>query len=211
MHHTLTESFFPNRCPYCRQILEKNRLHCPDCAVQFPRKPYLRELPYSGICIAPFTYSDTPAKAINGLKFTNTVFNAASLGQRLAWSVGLLYGTDQIDLVTCVPLSEARQAERGYNQSELLAQKAAAVLCKPYAETTVKIRNNKIQHHLSPQERAENIKNVYEIMDSSVVKDKNVLLIDDICTTGATITECARIIKRSGAKSVYCAAAALVY
>ena len=73
------------------------------------------------------------------------------------------------------------------------------------AETLDKIRYNKKQHTLKASERRENVKGVFKCRDPELVKDKNVLIIDDIITTGATLGECAKILKKAGCASVSCA------
>ncbi len=71
-----------------------------------------------------------------------------------------------------------------------------------YAETLKKVKRNKTQHELSQQERIENVKNVYAIIDSAAVTGKTIVICDDILTTGNTMAECADMILKSGAKTV---------
>lgn len=107
------------------------------------------------------------------------------------------------DIIVPVPISKLRKRERGYNQSELIAKKIAAMeLIAFEPNILVKIKNNKSQSILNKKQRVENVKNVYEIKNLQKIKEKNILIFDDIYTTGATTNECARILKKEGCKKV---------
>ncbi len=106
-----------------------------------------------------------------------------------------------------MPISSERKKSRGYNQSELVARGVSSFLGIPYSDCLVKIKDNPEQHFLSNSGRKSNVKGVYRLSGTDI-KDKKVLLIDDIVTTGSTISECAKVL-RSGGAEVYCAAVAL--
>lgn len=109
----------------------------------------------------------------------------------------------EFDLVTMIPLSRKRLRERGYNQTELLAKPLAEKLGIEFNGSCVfKKRNNKVQSYAkSAAERRLNVKDAY-IADFSKIKGKNILLIDDVYTTGSTMQECARELKSKGAENV---------
>ena len=115
-----------------------------------------------------------------------------------------LYGfLKKYDIIVPVPISKLRKRERGYNQSELIAKKIAAMESITFEPNIlVKIKNNKSQSNLNKKQRLENVKNVYEIKNLQKIKEKNILIFDDIYTTGATTNECARILKKKGCKKV---------
>lgn len=107
------------------------------------------------------------------------------------------------DIIVAVPISKERLRERGYNQSEVIAKKVSELIGIKYQKNILlKIANNLRQSELSLYERKENVKNVYSIKNIENVKDKKVILIDDIFTTGATLNECAKVLKQSGALEV---------
>lgn len=109
-------------------------------------------------------------------------------------------------MISWVPLSKLRQHKRGYNQAKLLAEGIAKSVDLPLAPCLVKTRNNPAQSKTkSAAERSRNVVGVYRLKDKVDVKGKNILLIDDVVTTGSTLSECARILRKAGANKVYCA------
>lgn len=104
------------------------------------------------------------------------------------------------DLLAPVPLHPKRIKQRGFNQSLLLAQAfpGAAVV----REALVRTRHTAPQVGLNPKERQENVKRAFAVTDPALVKGKSVLLIDDLYTTGSTVKECARVLRRAGASRV---------
>lgn len=107
------------------------------------------------------------------------------------------------DIIIPVPISKKRKKERGYNQSLLIAKEIAKnENIKLKDNVIVKAKNNTTQSKLNKEERTENVKNVYKITKNKEIIDKNILLIDDIFTTGATLNECSKMLKQAGAKKV---------
>ena len=110
------------------------------------------------------------------------------------------------DLITWVPLSDKRKKERGYDQAFLLSSAAALELDDVAVETLRKGRNTQAQSGLDDDAaRRANVLGAYTIVDPELVEGKRVLLIDDVITTGSTISECARVLRSAGAADVVCA------
>lgn len=132
------------------------------------------------------------------------------LGQILAEGVAGNQFAVETDVVIPVPLSALRQQDRGFNQSEQLASAVATHLGKPLAVDGLRrTRNTQPQARLgSPEQRAANVAGAFEVDNLAVVAGKRVLLIDDVITTGATVSECARALREAGASSVVVAALA---
>ena len=100
------------------------------------------------------------------------------------------------DIIIPVPISKKRFKERGYNQSALFAKDISKKTELIYIENSLqKIKDNISQSKLNKQERKENAKNVYQLKNKDKLINKNILLIDDIYTTGSTVNECCRILK----------------
>lgn len=115
-----------------------------------------------------------------------------------------------LDLVACVPVTRKVQKRRGYNQSELLMRHIAKELDLPCHTAFFKTKDSDFQKNITAAKRRQNIKGVFKLNEKGAVKDKNVLIIDDVITTGSTLGECARVFKNAGAKNVYgCAFAAV--
>jgi ComF family protein len=148
-----------------------------------------------GIFIGPLR------EAIHRLKYKHDL----GLGEALAKHLVNLFLTTgwNIDLISPVPLSRPRQSERGYNQATLLAFPLSLAVGISFNSRTVsRIRNTRSQVGLKAKERAENVRDAF-LADSGLVKGKRILMVDDVTTTGATISACAKALKNAGARSVY--------
>jgi ComF family protein len=109
-----------------------------------------------------------------------------------------------LDAVTFVPLFPRKQRERTYNQSHLLAAELAPRLrCPLLTRCLRRVRYTATQTHLSMDERAANVRGAFAVSDPDWVAGRNLLLVDDVMTTGATVSECARVLKEAGAGRVY--------
>ena len=113
----------------------------------------------------------------------------------------------QFDLIVPVPLHPARQRERGFNQATLLAESLSAEISIRSMPVLERIRYTTTQTALDRAERTENLHNAFRLRKNADVRGLRVLLIDDVLTTGSTLSECARVLKRAGALSVHAATA----
>lgn len=107
------------------------------------------------------------------------------------------------DVIVPVPLHWRRHAWRGFNQAGILARPVADALDIPVAPSLKRIRNNRPQSRLSTKQRMENVKGIFALDPRFPVDGKKVILLDDVMTTGSTVNECARVLKKGGAKKVY--------
>jgi ComF family protein len=113
-----------------------------------------------------------------------------------------------IDLICAVPLYKKRLKKRKYNQALLLAKSIAKKYqIKLIPDLLIRIKGGKYQIGLNKTARINNVKNAFKINDKylSKIKNKNILIIDDVVTTGATIDNCSKILKKSGCKNVFAA------
>ena len=202
------ELLFPRKCILCGSVLTGNELDlCHDCRTGAP--VFDEERRVSGIeavCILWY-YEGAVRESLLWFKFHNRPGYAEGYGRMLAMRIaGELHG---IDLITWVPVSGKRRRERGYDQSELLARAVSKELGIPARATLKKVRHNPAQSGITDlEQRKANVQDAYQVLDSAAVKDKRVLLIDDILTTGATAAECARMLREAGAAEVSLAAVA---
>ncbi|HKW89357.1 MAG TPA: ComF family protein [Candidatus Acidoferrales bacterium] len=149
------------------------------------------------------SYSDKMARAISLLKYEKVLslgnWFAAKLKERIQTEPEIFHS----DVVVPVPLHAARRRERGYNQAELIARPLAKKLKLPLrAYLLVRTKPRPPRLLLSRRERWESVRGAYAMRRGANVDNLRVLLIDDVCTTGATLDSCARALKRAGAKSV---------
>jgi competence protein ComFC len=116
--------------------------------------------------------------------------------------------TSNFDLIVPVPLHPAKRRERGFNQAELLARALSRRTRLPIVLALERVRYTTTQTALDRTERMENLRNAFRLRPGRNVRGSRVLLVDDVLTTGSTLSECARVLKKSGASSVYAATAA---
>ena len=209
----LWESFldllFPPKCPFCQKILDDPRAPvCPECQGKLPwllGEDALRAVEGTAGCLSPLAYRDQVRDSIRRYKFKGRQGYHKAYGRLVAQCVhDHLDG--RWDLITWVPLSDQRRRERGYDQAFLLASAAALELGEVAVETLRKGRNTEAQSGLDGDAaRRANVLGAYTAVDAELVEGKRVLLIDDVITTGATISECARILRTVGAREVVCA------
>lgn len=151
---------------------------------------------------APYLYDEPVSTMITKLKYGGTLSLVPILASLLTeyWK-GLGW---EMDLIVPVPLSAKRFAERGFNQSELIARqfsKRVHIPCEPGA--LMKQRDTKQQVGLTAEERKENLSGAFAA-EKVFIKDKRILLLDDVMTTGSTFAECSAVLLDAGAKSVNC-------
>ena len=223
---TLLRFFFPDHCICCGKTVDIHQLYCTACEKDLPRiGPPLclscgmnkkdctcaKHKNYFSQCIAPFYYENGIQDGIRRLKFQEKTYAAEGFGIEMAALVQQIYGKNAFDLIACVPLTNKRKKERGYNQSELLALETAKQLHIPFKPLLLtKLYDNHPQHNLSAPERAGNVAGVYDCNQPNQTADKKILLVDDIKTTGATLNECAKMLLLSGAQEVTCICCAIV-
>lgn len=208
----LTETLFPPKCVLCGTLLEKHELDlCTHCRVDSPECPIKRsQFPFLESWLAVWYYEGDVRKSLLRYKFRHRRHYAAAYGRLLAMKL-LREREEQYDLITWVPISRWRALRRGYDQVELLAGAVCVELGQEPVRTLRKIRHNPPQSGIVGRaERRANVLGVYEAVDPAVLRDKRILLLDDIITTGATISECARVLLTAGAREVHCAAVAAV-
>jgi len=109
----------------------------------------------------------------------------------------------KIDMIVPVPLHPRRYAERGFNQAKPIADALAEGLNTLVADALIRKKYTTKQARLSKKDREHNVRGAFHVVGSELIKGKNVLVVDDVYTTGATMAECAEVLKKSGAKRVY--------
>ncbi len=110
---------------------------------------------------------------------------------------------NNVDIITCVPMHKVKQRQRGFNQSELLAKQLSQYLNIPYKKTIIRTKNTVPQSKLHFNDRFKNLSTVFESVNNINIENKNILIIDDIYTSGATIMECSKILKQENANEIY--------
>lgn len=106
------------------------------------------------------------------------------------------------DCLVPVPLHRSRQRERGYNQARLLADQLGKSAGLPVRELLVRVRRTETQTHFDRKQRMRNLRDAFGLFQNADVADLQILLVDDVLTTGSTLDECARVLLEGGAASV---------
>lgn len=213
-------------CEDCQKALECNDLHtCPKCG----RKTVTEGVcltcksvpPLFDEGVSPFVYRHTTAKLINRIKNGERRL-AYFFGEELAkallkrfpdiktqFEVGRYETNGEKLLILPVPLTKERQLERGYNQSQELCEvltdelNRLGVLAETDEEVLIKHRETALQKKLGFVARMDNVSGAYRVHKRKACEGKTIVLVDDVMTTGATGSECARVLKNAGANKIY--------
>ena len=214
----LLNLIFPQRCEVCGLLQEP--VICPRCREQFmvigepccrqcgvPFDPLAKTTSHCAECREdppPFdvaraagVYRGALRRAIHLFKYDGIRAMAEPLGQLLAEQVALPF---PIDCLCPVPLHPKRLAMRGFNQSRLLAKVAGTIWRLPVEDLLTRTHNTPPQMSLPAEERRQNIRNAFTT--AAPISGRAVGLVDDVFTTGSTLRECSRILKRAGAERV---------
>ena len=193
---------FPPKCVFCGRLTGSGSV-CSDCEKSIlTDEPRKRTLPGDIVCVAPFRYDGEVRRSILRFKFEGRDHYAGAYGEIMARTAALELA-DEFDLVTWVPVSKKRRQERGYDQSELLARAVCRVWNVEAVSTLKKVHHNAAQSGMeSAEQRRANVLGVYETADRERFAGKRLLLVDDILTTGSTVSEAARVLLLAGAEKV---------
>lgn len=228
----LLDLLFPPFCPLCHARLGAGRRdplcgscwerlerlvppYCETCGHPFPSfepdrssgrsrcEPCRRWRPPFTYARAATLYGEWVREALHCLKFGGRTALARPLGDLLAEAGRAMVPVSKIDCLIPVPLHPSREAERGFNQSRLLARRVGRRWGVPVEARVLRRRRaTRSQTDLDAEERRRNVREAFVLSQPEVVADRHLLLIDDVFTTGATVSECARVLVAAGAASV---------
>ena len=183
---------FPPLCPQCGRP-QASGITCPSC--------WQRQIEIDGIR-SPFRFDGVIREAIHQLKYRNLKAISPCLAELLADY--LRSNPLPSEALVCVPLHPRRLRERGYNQSSLLARELSRCINLPVIEgCLIRVKQTKPQvKAIDAEERRRNVTGAFVCCDERV-SGKQIILIDDVCTSGATLESCATALKNKGATSVW--------
>lgn len=216
---------FPRRCPFCDQVLIFGRQGaCETCRPKLlyvgndfcmkcgkpltdPAEEYCRACKVSNRPFdrgrSLFIYNDLVKHGLSSLKYDNKREYAEYFGTGLAGLVKESMKTQRFDAVIPVPVSRDRLKKRGYNQAELIAKRVSYLTGIPLRnDILIREKETVAQKELGRLARQKNLKKAFKIT-GNVVELETIMVIDDIYTTGATISEIARVLKEAGVKKVF--------
>ena len=219
---------FPQQCCICKEYLGIDGAICLSCISKFD---FISE-PKCACCGFPFEFKlkdvkkellcpkclnksfkfDKASSAVRYDEFSKKLILPLKHGDKTQYAKSMAEimarcGTDlakQSDYIIPVPIHLTRMLKRKYNQASLLSTHLSKIYSKPVLYTTLlRSKATQSQGHLSTKERKQNVSGVFTVKYPEKIKDKNILLIDDVFTTGATVNECAKVLKKNGAKRVF--------
>lgn len=230
----ILDLLFPPRCPVCNRVLERSSF-CDACREQLPWtenqaenqteysekiREKIRRYPAGFSCIAPLQYEGSARTAILRYKFQGQSAFAEAFGELLALCIQRCFLEEfEFDQISWVPVSRKRLKTRGYDQTELLTRS----VCR-HLKSMKNLKNTKEYRRISPEKllvkyidtpaqsslkgfeaRQKNVQGVYRAINPAKIQGRQILLIDDICTTGSTLSECVRTLYNAGAAKISCA------
>lgn len=200
----ILDLFYPNRCGMCGCEIPFDEYFCNTCVKLFSSADKNALIPYVDHFTAYAVYDSF------GKEFAGRFKNDGD-GYAISGAAYLIYkalvkesgsALKETDIITYVPMRKRDIYKRGYDQCRLIANETAQLSNKPCISLLKKIRSTKPQKTLTAEERAVNVKDAFSCSKGKIVKGRNILIVDDICTTGSTLSEAARALKNAGAKTV---------
>lgn len=209
----LIRLIYPAKCMVCDAVLNENSFLylCESCKKSLPRyeKGFVKsmQMPYVDGFFAAFYYRDGLKTAIHNMKFKSHPRLSQTMGSLICEELFKHEPLPDFDFIIPVPMHSRKKRQRGYNQAELVANEVARIIKKELrTDILIKIRNTKPQILLKREERLRNLNNAFVVNNNIVInknRNSNVLLVDDVLTTGTTVNTCARILKENDFSSVY--------
>lgn len=223
MFNDFISLIYPRTCELCGAGLARGeKWLCTRCIRELPRirnEMYKEEIihhlieahKYSGFySYLKFHKKGLTQKLLHKIKYQKRPVLAEIIGQWLGHELTLAENVPEFDLIIPVPLHPGKQKIRGYNQSDYFAKGLAHVLDISWStRQVVRTVNNESQTNKSRQERLDNVRNVFQVINKMELCDKRILLVDDVITTGATLESCAEQILASGPRSISLATIAI--
>ena len=204
----LSNLIFPPCCLICGKYC--SNIWCSECKnlinskAIFRVEPNRNKIVYFNKHIYIFLYKDKIRDLILDYKFRDKAYLYKIFSEIIIKNEKICRILKSYDIIIPVPIHKKRKTERGYNQSELIAREISLRTKSITFENKVmkKKINNKKQSSLVKEDRTKNVQNVYEIINSEKIKNKKIILFDDIYTTGSTVNEISKILKQKGARKV---------
>ena len=201
----LLNLLYPNVCGFCGKINENSL--CEKCEEEINPKLIYKIEKHKDMFFEEHiylaNYEGKIREYILSYKFFEKAYMYKTFAKLILKNEEICRKLKTYDIIGIVPVHKKRKAERGYDQSELIAREIAKNIKEiKYEKILKKIKNNVKQSSLNEKARRENVKNVYDIQNKEIIENKRIILFDDIYTTGSTVNECSRILKENGAEKI---------
>jgi ComF family protein len=215
--------FLPRVCPACNNKMNyEEQCICADCfskieaasperlLSEYRRKFEGKNIISGFTSLFVFKKDEELQHIIHSIKYQKRFQNGIFLGKVMGVDLADKIAEWEVNLLLPVPLHRLKKAERGYNQSYYIAKGLKKILNIEACSSAVKrARYTQSQTTMNIAERAENMADAFKVTGRKKISGKNILLIDDVITTGATTSECGRVLLAAGANKVYAASVAI--
>ncbi len=205
--NNILELVYPPTCGFCGKIC--SNYICTKCYAKIKkyeiknRKNYKVKDMYFDEMYNVFRYEEDIRNILIRYKFQNKAYLYKTFSKIILNNKKICGNLKKYDIIIPVPIHKKRKHRRGYNQTELVAKEISHQLkIKMGKDVLIKNINTKAQSELSKKERNDNIKGAFKVQNLQKIKNKKILLIDDIYTTGNTANECSKMLKLAGAKNI---------
>ena len=201
----LLDLLYPPKCPFCGRVLERGEEGwCAACQEELPwtEAGDAKTVEGCDACLSPLWYRDGVREGMRRYKFGGGRGHAEGFGLLMAQCLRDRW-EEPADLVTWAPLHPRRRRERGYDQAELLARRVGELAGLPVEGTLEKTRATGVQSQTAGDEaRKGNVAGAYRALPGVDLSGRRVVLVDDVATSGATLSECAAALRGAGAACV---------
>lgn len=217
MLNDLVSLFYPRNCVCCQQNLNKGETDCcVMCLTELPRTNFINssdnpvaklfwgriELTF-GYSVFHFTKGGKLQDLLHALKYKGKTQVGLFLGKEMGNELIKSGKNNQLDLIIAIPLHPKKQQQRGYNQSDYLAKGISEVTGIPsITNAVIRTVHTSSQTRKAKFDRWENVSSIFQVKKSTLIEGKNILIVDDVVTTGSTLESCAKELLQAGAKSV---------
>lgn len=200
----ILELIYPTKCMFCHKITGSSNVKiCEKCisGIEYTGKEAEQKFPELDWCRSPLYYTGLSRESLRRYKFGGNKFYGPEYAKIILKNIDL--SPNSCDIISWTPISRQRYRRRRYDQAQIIAQALADNLSIPCMPLLEKKKNNKAQSSLPGRTaRKLNVMGVYSAINTEIAKGKRILLVDDIVTTGATLSECAATLKSAGVSSV---------
>ncbi|WP_250277759.1 ComF family protein [[Clostridium] colinum] len=195
----ILDFLYPNKCIFCEEVMPMGEEEsiCKYCYMNInficdDKEPNL----------SVFYYDEATRFSILRLKYNNQK-QYAKVFAKIMYNKLTKIDLNKYDFIICVPMHSKKKKKRGYDQAEVIAKELSKLTNIPFEENNlIRTKNTLPQSKVSFEDRSKNVKGVFRVINPDNIKNKNILLIDDIYTTGNTINNCGKELKKAGANSI---------
>lgn len=198
----ILDLIYPNRCPFCDNYIPHDEYYCTECRDRLSPPPEHDDFKEIDFFTSVTEYNKFSIPLIYEMKKESNGYALSAAAFMIFQSLAAAKLLSAIDIITYVPMRRRDKLKRGYNQTAIIARELAQLAEKPCTALLKKVRDTSQQKTLGAADRRRNVKDAFAYKSRRDISGKTVLIIDDVCTTGSTLSEAAAKLKGAGASKV---------